>query len=459
VSISAVSISACGGAGGAARAPSQADTTAASLEGFWQSEGYGYQFELTSTGDLLRSQVTDVSCIPTWRATVVARDAQSITYRRTDAPVVFVLRRDGADRILIRQTETTSAIAVHRIAAPMPVCERPTPNTPESSFDVFAATFAEQYPFFALHHVDWPAVVAEARRKVTPQTKPSELFAIMKAMMEPLHDAHTSLEAPTLDGPDDGVGYAGFRMAPGAVDPDDFPRMHGLLNRYLAAPLRLYCGGQVAFGVLRGDVAYLRIDAFAGYTTDGAFDSGMVALEQALDATFADASRWRGLVIDLRTNGGGADPYGLAVAARLTKVPYEAYAKQARLDPHDATRWTPEVRSIVQPTTRAGFFGKVVLLTGPDTVSAGETFTQALLGREPRVERIGQPTQGVFSDVMARRLPNGWIVGMPCERYVTDGKSYDATGIPPSIEVALYEPNDVSAGDDTALETAIQQFD
>jgi hypothetical protein len=444
----------------AACAPAPRDPAGAlpPLQGFWQSEGYGYQFEIAATGDLLRSQVTAVSCIPTWRAIVVARDASSITYRRADSPARFVLRRDGAHRILIHPTETASEIAAHRVPGRMHPCDRPTPNTPASSFDVFAATFAEQYPFFAQRHVDWTAVVADARRKVTPQTKPSELFEILAGMIEPLHDAHTSLEAPRLDGPGDGHGYAGFRMAPGAVDPNDFPRMHGLLNRYLASTLHLYCEGRVAFGMLPRDIAYVRIDAFTGYSTDGSFESGMVVLEQALDAVFAGASRWRGLVIDVRTNMGGADPYALVVAGRLTPTAYEAFAKQARLDPDDPTRWTPAVRSFVRPTTRPSFLGKVVLLTGPDTVSGGETFTQALLERRPAIDRIGQPTQGVFSDVMARRLPNGWTVGVPCERYVTRGQSYDVTGIPPTIEVPLYDPHDVTAGHDTALETAIRQF-
>ena len=32
----------------------------------------------------------------------------------------------------------------------------------------------------------------------------------------------------------------------------------------------------------------------------------------------------------------------------------------------------------------------------------------ALMERRPRVTRVGENTQGVFSDVLDRRLPNGW---------------------------------------------------
>jgi hypothetical protein len=44
---------------------------------------------------------------------------------------------------------------------------------------------------------------------------------------------------------------------------------------------------------------------------------------------------------------------------------------------------------------------------GPLTIRAGETFTQALMGRTPHVTRIGENTQGVFSDVLVRKLTMG----------------------------------------------------
>jgi C-terminal processing protease CtpA/Prc len=112
-----------------------------------------------------------------------------------------------------------------------------------------------------------------------------------------------------------------------------------------------------------------------------------------------------------------------------------AYAKQARSDPDDPTRWTDAQPSEVRPSSRPSFHGPVVELTGIHSVSAAETFTQALLKRMPKVTRIGENTQGVFSDVLTRRLPNGWTFGLPNERFVTDGKTYDVAGIAPDVAV------------------------
>lgn len=41
-------------------------------------------------------------------------------------------------------------------------------------------TFAEHYPFFALHGMDWQAVRTKYRPRVTAATKPEELFAVLQ---------------------------------------------------------------------------------------------------------------------------------------------------------------------------------------------------------------------------------------------------------------------------------------
>ena len=60
--------------------------------------------------------------------------------------------------------------------------------------------------------------------------------------------------------------------------------------------------------------------------------------------------------------------------------------------------------------------------------------TQALMGRRPAIARVGENTQGVFSDVLSRTLPNGWGFGLPNELFLDQaGKGYDGPGIPPTV--------------------------
>jgi C-terminal processing protease CtpA/Prc len=99
-------------------------------------------------------------------------------------------------------------------------------------------------------------------------------------------------------------------------------------------------------------------------------------------------------------------------------------------------------------------------LIGPLTISAGETFTQALMGRTPRVTRIGENTQGVFADVLGRRLPNGWRFGLPNEVFRTPaGKTFDGPGIPPDIVVPVFADDDVANGRDPAMAKALEILD
>lgn len=87
-------------------------------------------------------------------------------------------------------------------------------------------------------------------------------------------------------------------------------------------------------------------------------------------------------------------------------------------------------------------------------MSGAETFIQALMGRQ-QVTRIGENTQGVFCDVLDRHLPNGWTFGLPNAVYRTaQGKAFDVQGIPPDIEVPVFNDVDVAAGRDPSIEMA-----
>jgi len=186
----------------------------------------------------------------------------------------------------------------------------------------------------------------------------------------------------------------------------------------------------------------------------GDFESELSCLDQALDNVLSHASIGA-LVIDVRANTGGADPLGLEIASRLATKPYLAYMKEARANPVQRAKWTDQDPNLIIPSNKPGFRGQVVELIGPSTVSAGETFTQALMGRAPHVTRIGENTQGVFSDVLTRHLPNGWSFGLPNEIFVSQGKAFDGEGIPPDIRIPVFSQSDLDSGKDAALAAAL----
>jgi hypothetical protein len=424
-----------------------------SAVGLWATEGYGLVFDVRQDS-VISYEITKVSCIPSNRAvTSPTPPAGALAaFGRPGTPVTYVIlpgktRNDAR----VHLAYAASDMIVHRIDRKPVACDAPTPDTPLSNFDVFAQTWAEQYGFFREKKVDWASVVAANRPRVTDATTPEPLFDILSGMISPLQDAHSYIGAPAIN-----KNFGGVRKTPSFLETRAARDSgYALVTPHLTSPLRRFCEGRLEFGMLGPDVGYLRIRGFSGYTKDGAFETGLAALEAGLDTAFADTRGWKGLVIDVRLNGGGADPYGIAIARRLTATPYTAYVKQARSDPVDPTKWTEAQPSVVQPTTRPSFRGPVVELTGVQSISAAETFTQALMNRKPKVIRVGETTQGVFSDVLGRTLPNGWRFGLANERFVTDGKSFDNVGIAPDVPVESLTPAARATGKDAAVEKAL----
>lgn len=434
---------------------------AASTDGVWKTEGYGYVFEIHGAS-LKAFEVTATTCVPGFTAT---RDTSIVPGRETtfkigDGAVFFVRPGGTADRKVAHREGSASDVRLDRLPRLPAICDHPTPDTPMDNFEVFARTWAEHYISFDLKKTDWGKVVQENRRKVTPHTTPAELFDIFEKMIGPFGDTHAFVGAPNLEREVRYLRPGTDRVIKGGFQEFRKRGMAELMSvtnrRYLKTSPRLFCNDQLQYGHVDDSTGYLRILSFSGYTDDGNYATGLAALEAALDAIFSDPALER-LVIDVRINFGGDDPYGLAIASRLATREYLAYTKEARADPVDRNKWTPGDPSRVRPSARPGFRGPVVELIGPLTISAGETFTQALMGRVPHVTRIGENTQGVFSDVLARRLPNGWRFGLPNEVFRTpQGTTFDGLGIPPDIAVPVFADADVAAGDDPGMAKALE---
>ncbi len=428
------------------------------LEGAWKSDGYG--FVIVATGDSLQAyEVTQTTCLPSFTGLRrAATDPGTEATYESDGQVLAVSAGLDPSQKQLKSDGAASYLVIRRLPSLPAVCDRPTPDTPEGNFEVFAATWAEHYILFDEKGADWAAIVAAARGNVTPATTPEQLFDIMQGMIAGFEDAHTFIMADsikrrfrTLRGGTGRVAKSGMAD----FQAKDLPGILAVTNLRLTGTLRKWCNDQVQYGHVDDSTGYLRILSESGYTKDGGFAAGLVAFEAALDTIFSDP-KLTGLVLDVRINFGGADPYGLALASRLATAEYVAYSKEARIDPADRTKWTPGQASVVRPGNRPGFKGPVVELIGPLTISAGETTTQALMGRAPKVLRIGENTQGVFSDVLGRRLPNGWRFGLPNEVFRTaDGKTFDGPGIPPDIAVPVFADADLKAGRDPGLARAV----
>jgi len=427
---------------------------AQTLDGLWLSDGGGMLFDIK--GETVHVfEITSISCLPSWQAMGSAATANG--HNETVFTENAGMRRftlDRAPNIARFQSDCSTADILFRKMQHSPKSyTEPIDNTPQADYAIFWQTFAENYPFFKLHHVDWADVDREFRPRVTAETSPGELYRILRSMIEPLHDAHTSLKAPDLK-----QQFRGSRADRNPLRYDDWVQSAVIIaSKYVRGDMQYFCKNQISFGMLDNSIGYMKIWSFANYTDAPDYAKQLQALELALDTIFRDSGKLRGLVIDVRLNTGGYDGLGLSIASRLAREDYLAYSVKTVNSTNGILHFTQPQAVWVHAGTRPGFHGNVVVLTGHNCVSAGETFVMSLMGRKPTVCRIGENTQGVFSDVLTRHLPNGWSFGLPNEIYLTEGgNAFDGSGVPPSLSVPVFPREDFQNKQDTALEKAVQ---
>lgn len=424
-----------------------AASAATSLDGVWQLDGYGTVVAIDN-GKAELFSTTSISCTPAGEYT------QSGDRFTADEEQAFTIR-GRRDRAVMHVEGNVGDKHLRRLAKLPKLCTVPGATGPLAVFDQFWATYNENYPFFRAKGIDWVKVRDTYRPRVTPGISDAALAGLLSDMIKPLGDAHTAIR--TADGE---PLFAGVR--PGTTLPT--PELEAVLRPYIektalkGVKFTSYANERIGYADLPGRIGYLRVIAFLGYGEVPDYNAERDILNATLDKilTGQRVKNLRGLIVDLRINGGGSDQLALDVASRLTGKPFFAYTKRARNNPADPTEFTTPQPLFVHPSERTKYTGPIALLTGGSQMSAGETFTQAMMNRTPRPIRIGQNTQGVFSDVLVRTLPNGWQFIVPNEEFRTrDWKAFDGPGIPPDVRTPVFTPAEFAAHRDTAFTTAL----
>jgi hypothetical protein len=430
-------------------------TSGRAVDGVWRSDGYATILTITN-GRATFYQTTSVGCAPGPVATQVGGVDRGGVVRFATNEFVFTVRAERHRTHLVQHFDgSVGDRQLQRLQRLPDSCTRPGPSGPLATFDVFWQTYADNYPFFAAKGIDWRAVRDRYRPRVRPDLTDDALFDLLVEMIEPLGDAHTGIRTEERQ-------FVGHR--PGTTFPSielEQKIRPFIERRDLRGPLQDFANGRIGYKDLPDRIGYLRIIQFAEYTESNTFAADSAELDRALDAILTPArtsgpAALRGLVIDLRINGGGHDALGLQVASRLTREPYLAYSKRARNDETEPNRFTPPQPLWVRPARAPIYSGPIAILTGGSTISAGETFTQAMSGRSPDPVRIGENTQGVFSDTLVRSLPNVWMFVVPNEQFLTrDGRTFDGPGIPPDLRAPVFTDAEFAADRDSAFDRAV----
>ncbi|MCS6929700.1 MAG: S41 family peptidase [Saprospiraceae bacterium] len=337
------------------------------------------------------------------------------------------------------------------------------PNTPKGNFQAFWDGMSRKYSFWGYDPTNWDEVYDKYVNKVTDQTTDLELAEIFDEMIDGLIDGHYEIQV-TID-------TVVALYSPGFVN-DKISNYHFLLDdEYFETKIfnRLSPGTRKKFqgfvyGVLDNKYQYIRIPSFSIFK--GLASNPQFFLEM-LEFMAKPAPQYKGVILDLRQNGGGiADEVPLIVGNFTDK---ELLVGESRYKyGSNRNEFSPWVQQKIYPNPKGYNPLPVVVLCNSLSISAAERTTMAL-SVLPQVTVVGETTFGAQSAVLFGRegedsvyagsfeLPNGWTVKMAAEVYrFVDGKLYEGVGFTPDVVVPFDVNLFKSSGRDNQLERALQ---
>lgn len=378
-------------------------------------------------------------------------------------------------------------------------------------FDDVWRTVAERYHDPSTNGVDWPALRERVRPEAAGARDREGLYAVLRRMLAGLRDPHTRVYLPGewavwFEARYVSVGVvarevegevsvasvergseawrAGVRAGDTVLSVDEESAREAVARRLAEQPnatkasararavARLFDGppgtpASVLFGTRGGEakrVSLRRVSRVRApsLTARRAGRFGVVRFNlfaPQLAGELARALRGelrgaRGLVIDLRDNGGGESEAMTDIASLFLPpgTPLGRFTDRA-----GRTQSEPHTRAAMlsSPEVAGEFRGSVVVLTGARTASAAEVFAAALRERG-RAKLLGEETCGCVLGVRRRHtLPDGGVLEVSEADFRTAaGARLEGSGLGPDERVAP-DRRDLREGRDPALSRAL----
>ena len=313
--------------------------------------------------------------------------------------------------------------------------EKDEPSNPVNVFDYLWDQVDRNYTLFDVKGINWDSVREVYRPMVNDDMSDEELFKVCADMLNTLRDGHTNLFSSFDVSRNDSVYYKMY--AEKNIDPDVV-----LLN-YLT--VNYHTTGSFAHNSIRdGQVAYLRYTSFSNDISD--YDLKYV-LNQYKDC--------KGLIIDLRQNGGGSIANVQQLLSIFDNHKQLLYKTQVKSGPgHDEFTDFQEVyaadSSILGKDN--AYTKRVAVLIDRGSYSATSFFSVCTQGYD-NIKLFGDYSGGGMGIPNGGTLPNGWNYRFSTTRTIAlDGQNYE-NGVPPDERVIL-DPVATALGLDNVIETA-----
>lgn len=322
-------------------------------------------------------------------------------------------------------------------------------NSPELNFSVLWNTFDKHYAFFEQRNIDWDSVKMESQEKLNDIQSDNEFYNLFADILKSFNDGHIRLYVP------DSLRVKNVISKKNENRKSKKEVINDILTTYLNN-FKSYNNGLIQWGILKkeniGYIVVTDMNNFSNYIPNQDlsvkdFDkeyekvletkSSITQLDDELNGVnfvmnrvLSDLIETQSIIIDLRFNGGGYETVALKILSYFIKEQKHILSIKAR----KGSNYTDEQKYILNPAKNV-YQGKVTVLTSHNTASAAEIFALGTIAY-PEIKRFGASTNGIFSEILWKNLPNGWEFSLSNEIYSDPkGNIYEITGVPPDYQI------------------------
>lgn len=313
-------------------------------------------------------------------------------------------------------------------------------NSKRGNFEALWKIMDERYCFFDEKGVDWNEIHDEYAAKIRENMSQEELFYVLDSMLQTLKDGHVNLISPF----DLGRYWKWFEDYPANFKSE-------LVEEYLGYDYRI--AGGLRYKILVED------EDSIGYLRYASFSSSFSKLN--LDYVIDHFRSCKGIIIDVRNNGGGLLTNSEELASRFfSKSDTVGYIQHKTGKGHND--FSKLVVQTITPSDRLRYPNPTIVLTNRSCFSATNDFVNSMR-YAPNVRILGDRTGGGSGLPFSSELPNGWSVRFSaCPSFDRDKNSIESgiepcyknkSGIEHCFKVNLSE-EDALSGRDSMIEAA-----
>ncbi len=304
-------------------------------------------------------------------------------------------------------------------------------NTPTNCFEMLWKTVDNNYAFFDYKKIDWQAVHEKYRPQVTDTMRQDSLFRVFASMLSELKDGHVNLSS-------------GFDRSRNWSWKDDFTDNYNpnfVYRKYLKRDF-----------MITGSLNNQMLDDSIGYIRYGSFSSPIS--ENDLNTVMKRFENTKGIIIDVRDNGGGSMANIFKIMSRFVQTKtLVGYIQFKKGDGHND--FTEKKQLFAEPKKGKKAFTKpIVVLINRGCYSATTHFA-AYMSLLPNVTLVGDRAGGGGGIPVSRDLPNGWQYRFSATMQTLPDGTQIEHGVPPKIEAST-GPKDEIEGRDALIEKGLE---